>query len=142
MTDLKNFGKRMNKLSDEMFVKVGKIHRAVALTVVKELINNTPVDTGRARSNWQASLNKPEKAIVDAFSEGEGLGIDETSNAVGALDEANGEIGKHLSGQDIYITNNLKYIGILNDGSSKQQPALFVERAIKNGESISTDIDL
>jgi len=142
MSDLKRFGKRIDKLSNEMIIKIEKVQRAVALVVVSDLILNTPVDEGRARSNWQASLGKPEKGKVDAFNEGKKLGIGEISNATAAIDEANRIIAGHLPSQDIYITNNLKYIGLLNDGSSEQQPALFVERAIKVGESINVGIGL
>ena len=110
--------------------------------MVNELIKNTPVDTGRARSNWQASLSTPNKSNIEPFNEGKKLGKGETANASKAQSAANSEIGKHIPHQDIYITNNLKYIGILNDGSSEQEPALFVERAIKFGQAISTDIDL
>lgn len=142
MNDFEKFSKRMDKLSDEMVAKVEKVHRVVALTVARDLIENTPVDEGRARSNWQSSLSSPNKKRREAFAPGVKLGRGESANKSAANDASDAEIAKHIPHQDIYITNNLKYIGSLNDGDSEQQPALFVERAIKRGQSISLDLDL
>ena len=130
MNNFKDFANKMDETADKVGIRVSQVHRAVALTVVDDLVKNTPVLTGRARSNWQANLSKPNNSIADAKSEEEAIG------------EAGDNIGKHIPGQDIYITNNLKYIGLLNDGSSKKQPALFVERAIKRGEATKSDIKL
>lgn len=136
------FAKKLADLSDEMSEKVERIHRAVALVIINDLIFNTPVDTGRARSNWQANMRKPKNNVIEAHAPGKKLGINETANTGKAISLANQEIGKHTRGEDIWITNNVKYIGFLNDGNSLQSPKMFVERAIKRGESIATDINL
>ena len=126
----------MNELGDEIEDEIEKVHRAVGLEITKDVILNTPVDTGRARSNWHTNLVKPDRSTREPFSKGENLGIGESQNSGAAIAEGFSRIGLHRKGQDIFITNNLNYIQFLNDGSSDQAPRLFVERAIQRGEGL------
>lgn len=95
-----------------------KTVRAVALIVETDLVNNTPVDTGRARANWIPTLNSPANFTNLALSP---IGIETVLNSFKTADT-------------ILLTNNLPYIQKLNDGSSTQQPAGFVERAVQRGK--------
>lgn len=57
------------------------------------------------------------------------------ANAAAAIEAADKvietfDIGKNA---EIHITNNLPYIGALNDGHSKQAPADFVRIAVMDG---------
>ena len=57
------------------------------------------------------------------------------ANAAAAIDAADKvietfDIGKNA---EVHITNNLPYIGALNDGHSKQAPADFVRIAVMDG---------
>lgn len=96
-----------------------KTIRAVALVVDAELVNTTPVDTGRARSNWLPSLNVPDLRTVEPGGK----------PAVGPVADS------FRIDDTILITNNLPYIRRLNEGSSLQAPAGFVEAAIARGIS-------
>ena len=91
--------------------------RAVALVIDGDLQLNTPVDTGRAKLNWQASVNAPIDAEI----------------ALGARRAGAESLPPTRPESIIYITNNVPYIRRLNDGHSKQQPAGFVERAVERG---------
>jgi len=95
-----------------------KTVRAVALVVDAELVNMTPVDTGRARSNWNPSLNVPDGTIREP---GQKKSIDPIASAYKITDT-------------ILISNNLPYIKPLNNGSSKQAPAGFVDAALAKGK--------
>lgn len=95
------------------------------LNITSELIHTTPIDTGWARSNWVPSIGEPflgdvgKKGPNDAGpqSDGESALAGYTNFAMG----------------DIFITNNVPYIQVLNAGHSKQAPAGFVEAAVERG---------
>jgi hypothetical protein len=95
-----------------------KTVRAVALVVDGELAITTPVDTGRARANWLPSLNSPDTRQVQP----------------GQKPNLEKSISSYKISDKILITNNLPYIRKLNDGSSKQAPAGFVDAAIAKGK--------
>lgn len=143
---LGDFARRIRIRGRQVEEGVNRIVRKVALIADRELVLETPVDTGRARSNWQVSLGSPITDEREPYAPGEGLGRGEGANAAGALQQGQDRIGQRKSGQDIYIQNNVSYIGRLNDGSSAQAPAGFVQAAItravgavKNGRVFDGD---
>lgn len=79
-------------------------YRTLALTALRRIVLRTPVDTGRARGNWQVSLGgsvEGEKQVPDPVGEGRAL-ID---GGVAADPFVN-----------IWIQNNVGYINILEHG--------------------------
>jgi len=101
--------------------------RKVALAVDATVVLATPVDTGRARANWQVELGGPASGEVGRAGE---RFSSTTPIAQGAAAIALYKGGPNAS---IHITNNLPYIGRLNDGHSAQAPAGFVEQAVLRG---------
>jgi len=80
----------------------------------------TPVDTGRARGAWLSGRNVARS----------GEGSPDPSGGV-AVSEAI-SIGTSLRIDNVgVIVNNVPYIGRLNNGSSKQAPAGFVQKAVQ-----------
>lgn len=130
MASLNDFARRIRIRGRQVEEGVNRIVRKVALIADRELVLETPVDTGRARSNWQVSLGSPITAQREPYAPGEGLGRGEGQNAAGALAQAQEQIAERRPGQTVYITNNVGYIGPLNDGTSAQAPAGFVQAAI------------
>jgi len=135
MAGLGAFARRIRVRGRQVEEGVNKLVRKCALIADRELVLETPVDTGRARSNWQVSLGSPLSSEREPYVPGEALGKGEGQNAAGALAQAQERIGARRSGQDIYIQNNVDYIGALNDGSSAQAPAGFVQAAIQRAVS-------
>ena len=43
-----------------------KVVRATALAAMRNLVMETPVDTGRARNNWNADINNVDASTTDA----------------------------------------------------------------------------
>jgi len=82
----------------------------------QQLVLATPVRTGRARSNWIASLNIPSDEVREPLE------------VSGALSQNMPTIATAKLGDIIYLSNNLPYIGSLNDGSSAQAPPGFVQK--------------
>lgn len=92
---------------------VGRIHRAVALEGLRGVVLMTPVDTGRARANWQVTTDAP--AV---------LATEKTDRSGGrAIAEGVGVIGTVKPYSVTYIANNVPYIEELEGGSSRQAPA-------------------
>lgn len=104
--------------------------KVITLDAVANLVEDTPRRTGWARSNWVPSIGSPKE--LDGTPPAE----DQARAAVGQRDAAREAgiaqivTGYRLSLGRIYITNNVPYIQRLNDGSSKQAPAGFVQAAI------------
>lgn len=106
------------------------LQKAVSGAILKELLILTPVDTGRARANWQTRS-------IEATDEIKYPQPDKPSSPEAAVEEAKqmfrDEMKDHTDGP-IHITNNVPYIDPLNRGTSSQQPAGFIERAIQTAE--------
>lgn len=111
-----------------------RLKREVALAVDVEVVLGTPVDTGRARSNWQVELNGPAQGTVETLG-GVRKGFKGSGGAVAqrSIEKAKARIEQAGPEVAIHITNNLSYIGRLNEGWSAQAPAGFVETAVLNG---------
>lgn len=104
-----------------------------AETIVKELAQNTPVDTSQAISNWTVTFDSPATEFVGPHYPGE-MGSTFSISSAETVMLAKVVLLKKKPGQSIFITNNADYIRDLNDGSSPQEPAGFVERAVIVGK--------
>jgi len=132
MTTLGGFSKRMTVLSLAVGENADKIVRKVALVVDRDIVLATPVDTGRARSSWVVGVVRPNRSTPGNFPKGKNQSTKAQATQF-ALDKANEVIRARKKGQSIIISNNLKYIGKLNEGTSAQAPKMFVQKAILNG---------
>lgn len=93
--------------------------KALILEIGRELRKRgtgTPVDTGHARANWIASIGSPNTVEAQDGS------LAAAGNALVAAYKLNQ--GK------LYLSNVVPYIRQLNNGSSTQAPALFVESCV------------
>lgn len=129
--------KTLGDLAKTMEVYATRVERNVPLViqlVVKSLtptlVYSTPVDTSRARVNWQAGINsvpggtlfgKPDKPPSPDYG------------ARTAIDAILATADTYAGGGYIAIANNLPYIQKLNDGYSAQAPAAFVQLAVATG---------
>lgn len=104
----------------------------LALEIHATVVPRTPVDTGWARANWTISVGTfPENPFGERIR-GEGV-----RQAVADSNLVTSRIlAYNLTLGDVYILNNVPYIGDLNEGTSRQAPAMFVEMAIDHGLAI------
>ena len=130
--DLNQFARRIHDLANRVPKNANKAVRTVALAVDQTVVMATPVDTGRARSNWQVQVGFMASDVIDPYVPGAG-GSTVAQNTQAALEQGKIAISAAAPGQEIHITNNLAYIGALNDGHSAQAPAGFVEEAVHAG---------
>ena len=91
--------------------KVHKTARVLVLEVWNNLVERTPVASGRARANWQ---------IVSS-----GYGTELPPGEYGYPSRPTVSKFQHL-----YIVNPLDYIQYLNQGWSQQAPAMFIQTAL------------
>ena len=110
-----------------------KLARETALVIDQAVVVGTPVNTGRARSGWILSLGAASEKTRPPYAPGKNLGIGESANARGAIEQAQTTIKARAPGQDIYISNNVGHIVPLNNGTSSQAPAGFIEKAVAIG---------
>lgn len=129
LLDLADF---LNKKANEIAKAASDLATGTALTIVGDLAIKTPVDTSKAISNWQVALGNPPAGTISPHYPGSD-GSTFSASAGETLAKAKLVLRTKKPGDSIYITNNLPYIKKLNDGSSKQEPAGFAERAILLG---------
>lgn len=130
MGSLNDFTKRIKVVAKNVEGNTDKTVQKVATVIDRLVVSETPVDQGTARSNWLVSRNSPRTDKINAYAPGQ-KGSTGAQNTQAALSQGAAEINARKHGEDVYITNNLPYIGLLNSGSSQQAPAGFVEKAVE-----------
>lgn len=104
---------------------VDEAGRAIVLELFGSVIKDTPVDTGRARGNWQTSMDSPATGETDRKGEGP------------ALAEVSQQAASFGAGKVIYLTNNLPYIYRLEYlGWSQQSPDGMARKNVARIQSI------
>lgn len=131
MTTLSIFAQEMDKLAGIVETNVVKLHRAVAEEVVEFVANATPVKTGQAAGNWQTTINTPSSSWTAG-----------NSSAAEAIAQAREALTSLAIGQTVYISNNVPYIVELNQGSSAQAPAGFVELSTLSAMNVAGNFNL
>lgn len=102
-----------------------KVVKKIVLEVVNALIaspsaGGTPVDTGWASSNWIPHVGTPVLRPA-----GSPTNVSDAAQQAGIASV----LGYRSSGP-VFVSNNVPYILRLNEGSSRQAPAGFVQAAI------------
>lgn len=116
--DVQGFAAKAGKSVDETM-------RAIALELFSSTIKDTPVDTGRARGNWQTTIGAPATGEVDRLGEGD------------AVKEVSATVADFSGGKVIYLSNNLPYIYRLEyDGWSDQAPGGMLRKNVARIQQI------
>jgi hypothetical protein len=110
-----SFSKQLAKFNDKAIGQATKFKRAVGVELFSSVILDTPVDTGRARGNWQTTTNTPATGETNQTA-AEATAKAGNPGSYGALEDVN------------YLTNNLPYIEGLEMGRSGQAPAGMVRK--------------
>ena len=123
MVSLGQFARRMRERGQRLEENANQAVIEMAGTILQTIVQATPVDTGRARGGWQAAVGAAPRGDT---------GLLDRSGAT-AVAGGRARLATRRLGQDIFIANNVEYIGFLNQGSSAQAPANFVRQAIIEG---------
>lgn len=112
-TNIERFELAVKSYADE---DVPEQHRQftqkIALQALRSLVLKTPVDTGRARANWNTTIGAPNP--------GDDTEVDRTGTSTIAAGEA--VIRGMDPFEEVWIANGLPYIERLEQGYSGQAP--------------------
>ena len=108
-----SFSKDLDKVTMNLKGYAEEMVRGTLFNLSASIIKASPVDTGRFRGNWQASLNAPKQGKLQRLDRTGGGAINDMSSVVMSLN----------MGQTFYLTNNLPYARRLEYGYSKQAPS-------------------
>lgn len=133
MADLIGWGAKLKYMSRSIDDRTHRLLKEVTLAVVEELVYTTPVLTGRARSSWRTGIGRQRVGVP--FKPPSKPSSPE-AGASRSIEEARAAVAeKTIGGKTVYITSNLEYMGRLDEGSSTQQAAGFIQRAVMAGRS-------
>lgn len=108
-----SLGKDLDRARLNLIGYTMKQVRGTLYSLCSRVIKESPVDTGRFRGNWQASVNTPLKNEKQARD----------PSGAGAISNAGSVLQSLDAGETFYLTNNVPYAQRLEFGYSKQAPA-------------------
>ena len=114
----------LDGLAENVAVMSDKVQRKAALDLFGELIQTTPIDTGRARAGWSMDIRQGANVPEDR-KKPKGWKKGDTP-----LYQRPATPMPPKGAPFIMIYNNVEYIVYLNEGRSTQAPTRFVERAV------------
>lgn len=126
----------MKRTATRLATGFDRIVQDAAIAAGAAAVDNTRVDTGAARSNWQASIGVETFSVIPPYAPGNKLGQGESANASAAKSQHRSVIKTFNTriSNSIFFSNNVDHIGILNDGGPFVAPgnmaALGVQAAI------------
>lgn len=113
--------KQVARINNYYSSEIKKAMKVGIVEALRQVTISTPVDTGRARWGWFLTINVPSSETPP-----------EGKYSAPKINERMQAINDNFTISDtLYLTNNVDYIGRLNDGYSKQAPARFVEKSAK-----------
>lgn len=111
-----SFTKDMRAFAKRAGTATSDTSNAIKVELLSSVVLDTPVDTGRARGNWQVTENTPALGTTERLTK--------SGNAV--LRDINASIGQDVT----WMSNNLPYIERLENGYSKKSPAGMVRKNV------------
>jgi hypothetical protein len=120
-SNIKQFTAQVGRFADEdVPQRVQQVQQKIGLQALRGVVNKTPVDTGRARGNWQTTLGDPATGTLDTTDQGGNQTIARGSSTVTTAEPFS----------VIWLSNNLPYIERLENGYSQQAPNGMVSTTV------------
>lgn len=119
MKDISELKRDVLDLDKFIKFELNESAKRFAVQQISFLAIHNPVDTGKAISNWFASVGFPKTKEIEAHSKGE-KGSTREENVAQTIAAAKKAVANKKLGQSIYITNNVQYMDALNKGHSPQ----------------------
>ena len=130
----------LNKYANKLKVKIDEVKTTYAFALYSSIVKRTPVDTGRARANWNISVGSSDLSVDDKSKYGKSKGKKKSSPQPISESEMKykspSSLPKAKGDESIFIANNLEYIQKLEHGSSKQAPSGMVGLTLANNKNI------
>ena len=119
----------LTKYAKKTKSEIGTAKRAIVFNIFKQVIQKTPVATGRAKGNWFITENAPSTQVSQTT---------DMTNKGGIGPEAQKQLNNITLNLGLdFLTNNLPYIGRLEFGSSSQAPSGMVRTTLRQFTSIA-----
>ncbi len=120
-TNLAQFNAALTASETKIKGDFKKFHQQVIAELFRRIVMRTPVDTGRARGNWQIELGGPAQGTLEVIDKsGDGTILKEIA-----------KLSDIPPFSLVHISNNLSYISYLeHDKRSPQHPEGFLEISI------------
>ena len=117
--DLRRFNRELQEFGKKLVPEeLTKLVKAIAFEAFARIVFKTPVDTGRARGNWQISIGQP---IFDEIELDQAQDI--ALSDIGNEGVRAAQVLQNLNPFEVvWISNNVPYIEFLEEGSSRQAP--------------------
>lgn len=126
-TNVAQFNLALRRFTEELLPEqVVLFHKKLTLEALARVVRRTPVDTGRARGNWQATIGSPATGQVDAVDRGGGETVAAGARAIAKLPPYSVS----------FLTNNVPYAQRLEEGWSQQAPKGMVALTFAELESV------
>lgn len=120
-----SFGSQIKQFEEKAGKNITTVIRKTAFDLSKQVIEETPVDTGRAKGNWLPSIGSPDSRVIDVVTES--AAIEKVRDSVSGI---NGDVS-------YFLTNSLPYIRKLEyEGHSPQQKTGWVRLAMQRADEI------
>lgn len=119
--DFFSFAGRVRAYRNDIPRLANELKKETAKESLREIVDDTPVDSGEAKGNWQASLGGPASGFLSGPYDRSGAGS--ISRGLSVIDGAQ-------PGQSVHLTNNAPHINLLNSGWSSQASAGYVQAAL------------
>ena len=116
--------------ADKMRQQADRAFRALILECARRIIFRTPVDTGRARGNWQISIGSPRPTPDERTDKDGGSTV---FNIVGDTKSVD-------SGEVVFLLNGLPYIVYLERGTSDQSPSGMVAITVAELQDFAREV--
>lgn len=97
----------LNKYVKKTKTQISEVRTSYAYALYSSIVRKTPVDTGRARANWNISAGSPDASTTENTRK--------TPQPKSRMPEVYGD-------ESIYISNNLPYIETLEYGGYPKNP--------------------
>jgi hypothetical protein len=122
------FALDVSRLVKKAMGRADVVIRKVALDVTSRVVQKSPVDTGRFRGSWVASVGAPSREVPGTLDkQGAAAVVRMAALAPGVK-----------AGDTIYLVSNLPYSVRLEYGHSKQAPAGVVRPTVAEFSTIVT----
>jgi len=104
--------------------------KKLSLEILRRVMSKTPVDTGRAQSNWRATVNEAPVADGGHMSTNPGAAFSKASEVIVRADRI----------ETVFIFNSVPYILELENGKSRQAPRGMLSLSLQEVEGFVNEL--
>lgn len=122
-----SFASDIAKFANKTGQNMQQVKRVVFFQLAESIVQLTPVDTGRAKGNWQPSKGEFKSGTIASEFPGSVVGSASDSAGRSVMDGVKAITSDTKGDETLCLVNNLPYIKRLEDGySQKQSPSGMV----------------